>query len=77
MLRILKLPAPTSIVILFLLEILLLFSTFHAALSLTWVNFNFSPEQFLLYSPKTLLFIGVTALLMFAAIASLMPVHCR
>jgi sugar transferase (PEP-CTERM system associated) len=66
MLRILKLPAPTSIVILFAFEILLLFSTFHAALSLTWVNFDFSPEQFLLYSPKALLFIGVTALLMFA-----------
>lgn len=66
MIRIFKVTAPTSLVVLFFFEIVLLFSAFHAALALTWVQFNFSPEQFLQYAPKALLFIGVMALLMFA-----------
>jgi sugar transferase (PEP-CTERM system associated) len=66
MIRILKVAAPTWLVLLFGFETLLLFSVFHAALTLTWVQFDFSGAQFLQYAPKALLFVGTTILLMFA-----------
>jgi sugar transferase (PEP-CTERM system associated) len=66
MIRILKVTAPAWLVLLFGFEILLLFSVFHAALTLTWVQFDFSLTQFLQYAPKALLFVGTTILLMFA-----------
>ena len=66
MLRILKVAAPAWLVLLFGFEVLLLFCVFHAALSLTWVQFDFSPAQFLQYAPKALLFVGTTVLFMFA-----------
>jgi sugar transferase (PEP-CTERM system associated) len=66
MIRILKVAAPTWLVLLFGFETLLLFSVFHAALTLTWVQFDFSAAQFLQYAPKSLLFVGTTILLMFA-----------
>ncbi len=66
MIRILKVTAPACLVVLFAFEVLLLFCAFHAALTLTWVNFDFSLGQFLQYSPKALLFVGITVLFMFA-----------
>ncbi len=66
MIRIMKVTAPASLVLLFVFEILLLFSAFHAALALTWVRFDFSLDRFVYYLPKSLLFVGVTLLFMFA-----------
>ena len=66
MIRILKVTAPACLVLLFAFETLLLFSAFHAALTLTWVKFDFSLQQFLQYAPKALLFVGITLLFMFA-----------
>jgi sugar transferase (PEP-CTERM system associated) len=66
MIRILKVTAPACLVLLFAFETLLLFSAFHAALTLTWVKFDFSLAQFIQYAPKALLFVGITLLFMFA-----------
>ncbi len=66
MIRILKVTAPTSLVLLFLFEVLLLFSAFYAALALSWVRFDFSLGHFLQYAPKALLFVGTNLMFMFA-----------
>lgn len=66
MFRILRMSAPACLVFLFIFEVLLLFAAFHAGLTFTWVEFDFSVGQFLQNLPKALLFVGITCLFMFA-----------
>lgn len=66
MIKVLRVNAPACILVLFAVEFAILAASFYVGLALSWVQFDFTLAQFLTYLPRSMLFVGVTMLSMFA-----------